>query len=100
MSDNSARIVAQKKRKKYENGLDKHRGDAQKAHQKRRTQRLNRCDEATGIYHESVCHFLHDKAYSVAVLLPSQTKAYAKSLNAKSKNDKADAQILALMGLE
>lgn len=56
--------------------------------------------EATGVYHESAAYFLHEKGFAVSVLLPNKTKAYAKSLNAKSKTDSIDARILAQMGLE
>lgn len=34
------------------------------------------------------------------MVLPNKSKAYAKSLNAKSKTDSIDAKILAQMGLE
>lgn len=56
--------------------------------------------EATGIYHESLAYFLHDKGLRVSVLLPNKTKAFAKSLNVKSKNDVIDAKFLGQMGLE
>jgi len=38
--------------------------------------------------------------YHVSVELPNKAKAYAKSLNVKTKTDKVDAKILAQMGLE
>lgn len=56
--------------------------------------------EATGVYHESAAYFLHEKGFEVAVVLPNKSKAYARSLNAKSKTDSIDAKILAQMGLE
>lgn len=56
--------------------------------------------EATGVYHESAAYFLHEKGFAVSVVLPNKSKAYAKSLNAKSKTDSIDAKILAQMGLE
>lgn len=56
--------------------------------------------EATGVYHESTAYYLHAKGLGVSILLPNKSKAYAKSLNAKSKNDVVDARILAQMGLE
>jgi transposase len=56
--------------------------------------------EATGVYHESAAYFLHEKGIAVSVVLPNKSKAYAKSLNAKSKTDSIDARILAQMGLE
>lgn len=57
--------------------------------------------EATGVYHENLAYFLSDqKDLKVCILLPNMVKAFAKSLNAKSKNDKADSMVLAQMGVE
>jgi transposase len=57
--------------------------------------------EATGVYYEGLAYFLWREAVGkVQVLLPNKVKNFAKSLDFKSKTDKIDAQILALMGLE
>lgn len=56
--------------------------------------------EATGVYHERLCDFLYDQGKNVSVIVPSMTKNYARSLGKLSKNDKADSQILARLGLE
>lgn len=56
--------------------------------------------EATGVYHEKVCYYLHDAGNKVVVLLSNHVKAYARSLGTNSKNDKIDAQVMAQMGLE
>lgn len=56
--------------------------------------------EATGVYHEELAFFLHQKGYKVCIVLPSQSKQYRKSLNLKTKTDAVDAEALALMGLE
>jgi transposase len=57
--------------------------------------------EATGIYYEQLVYFLHDQqAYSISVVLPNKSKAFAKSLNIKTKTDKVDAKLLGQMGLE
>ena len=56
--------------------------------------------EATGVYYEELAYFLREKGYRVAVLLPNKAKAFAKSLNYKSKTDKIDAKVLAQMCLE
>ena len=56
--------------------------------------------EATGVYHESAAYFLHEKGFAVSIILPNKSKAYARSLNAKSKTDRSDAKVLAQMGLE
>lgn len=56
--------------------------------------------EATGVYHENLVHFLDDNGYYVSVILANQGKAYAKSLNLKTKTDQVDAQMLGQMGIE
>jgi len=56
--------------------------------------------EATGIYHEDLAHFLNDQGFYVSVVLANQSKAYARSLNLKTKTDEVDAKMLGLMGLE
>lgn len=56
--------------------------------------------EATGVYHEQAAYFLHEKGFNVCVLLPNKVKAFARSLNTKSKTDSIDAKLLARMGLE
>lgn len=57
--------------------------------------------EATGVYYEQLVHFLDKKTdYYISVVLPNMSKAYAKSLNQKSKTDKMDAKMLGQMGIE
>ena len=56
--------------------------------------------EATGVYYEEVAYYLKDQGWHVCVLLPNKTKAFAKSLDYKSKTDAIDAKILAQMALE
>jgi len=56
--------------------------------------------EATGVYHENLVHFLDDNGYYVSVILANQSKAYAQSLNLKSKTDAVDAKMLGQMGIE
>lgn len=56
--------------------------------------------EATGIYHEELTHFLYSSNQSVAVVLANKIKHFAKSLNLKTKTDKADASMIAQYGLE
>ena len=56
--------------------------------------------EATGVYHEQLSHFLYDNAYRVNIILPNLGKAYARSLNLKSKTDKVDAAMLGRLGIE
>ena len=56
--------------------------------------------EATGVYYENLAWYLFEQEYNVFVLLPYKTKHYLKSIGIKSKNDKIDAQGLALMGAQ
>jgi transposase len=56
--------------------------------------------ETTGVYHEDLTHFLYSKEQKVAVVLANKMKHFAKSLNIKTKTDKADAQMIAQYGLE
>lgn len=56
--------------------------------------------EATGVYHERCCYFLHGLGYYVTVEVPSRVKNYKKSCGFNSKNDNIDAAALAYMGLE
>ena len=53
--------------------------------------------EASGVYHEQLAIFLTDKGKKVFVVLPNKARKYMQSLGYKSKNDKIDAQGLALM---
>lgn len=56
--------------------------------------------EATGVYHERCCHYLHQKGYYVTIAVPSRVKSYKQSCGYKSKDDNIDATALAYMGLE
>lgn len=56
--------------------------------------------EATGVYHEQLAWFLHQKAYALSIILPNKAKAYLKAIGLKSKNDSIDAAGLARMGAE
>lgn len=56
--------------------------------------------EATGVYYESLAHFLAVNQKQVAVVLPTRSKAFSASLSQKSKTDSIDALMLAQMGLE
>ena len=56
--------------------------------------------EATGVYYEELAYFLHAKGYSLTVLLPNKTAAFARSLSYKSKTDSIDAKMLAQMSIE
>lgn len=56
--------------------------------------------EATGVYYEELCYFLHSKEEEVAVELPQKIKYYSKSLNIKTKTDRVDAKLIAEIGME
>lgn len=56
--------------------------------------------EATGVYHENLCHYLYDAGAAVSVLTPNLSKNYAKSLGVNTKTDKVDAKLLSRMGAE
>lgn len=56
--------------------------------------------EATGVYHENLAYYLHAKSYYVVIELPTKLKAFARSLNQRTKTDRADTQVIAQMALE
>jgi len=51
--------------------------------------------EATGVYGERLCYFLHSKGYAVAVEPPREVK---KAFHSKRKNDAVDSQQIAEYG--
>jgi transposase len=51
--------------------------------------------EATGVYGDKLCHFLHALGELVYVINPLQIKYYAKSQMSRSKTDAIDAQLIA-----
>ena len=53
--------------------------------------------EATGIYYEQLSMYLFKQQYALSVVLPNKAKKYLQSTGLKSKNDKIDAQGLALV---
>lgn len=56
--------------------------------------------EATGVYYENLAWYLHQKGYTVSVVLPNKARKYMQSLGIKSKNDQMDAKGLAQMGAQ
>ena len=56
--------------------------------------------EATGVYYENLAYQLADQKKKVTVLLPNKAKAFANSLDTKSKTDDIDAMSICRMGLE
>lgn len=51
--------------------------------------------EATGVYGDKLCHYLHALGELVYVINPLQIKYYAKSQMRRSKTDAIDAQLIA-----
>jgi transposase len=56
--------------------------------------------EATGVYHEQLAWFLHDKDNQVVILLSNKAKKYLQADGNRSKNDSIDARGLAKIGAE
>jgi len=53
------------------------------------------CLEATGIYSDAVARFLHQAGHVVSLVNPARIKAFAQSRLVRTKNDKADAGLIA-----
>ena len=62
---------------------------------KRRSDTVHACMEATGLYSNDLALFLHQHDYSVSVVNPARISAYAKSLLRRNKTDKLDAALIA-----
>ncbi len=56
--------------------------------------------EVTGVYHEDLAYFLHEKSFRVVIVLPNKIRNYAKSLETKSKTDPIDAMVITRFALE
>lgn len=56
--------------------------------------------EATGVYHQAVCHYLYSQGYKVSVMQSGRVKRYAQSLDQRSKTDALDSRMLSMLGLE
>lgn len=54
--------------------------------------------EATGIYHEALAEFVHERGYRVCVLNPAQVARYAQSQLQRVKTDPVDAKLIASYG--
>ena len=53
------------------------------------------CMEATGILWEALATYLHQAGHVVSVVNPARIKAFGESELARTKNDKADAKLIA-----
>ena len=54
--------------------------------------------EATGIYHEPLAFWLHDRGFCVSIENPAHVKNFARSLGIVHKTDKKDSFVLARYG--
>jgi transposase len=56
---------------------------------------VHACMEATGSYGEALAYALFDAGYTISVINPARSKAYAASLGVRHKTDAVDAKVLA-----
>jgi transposase len=56
--------------------------------------------EATGVYYEKLAIFLTGQGVTTFVVLPNKAMKYMQSLGLKSKNDRIDAKVLAMMCIQ
>lgn len=56
--------------------------------------------EATGVYHEKLTYFLHDKGYGVSIILPNRISSYQRTLDIKTVTDKTASEAITRFGLE
>lgn len=75
-------------------GIKKFFKQAESILKKQNLQDIHFCMEATGIYHCELCEYLQNSAHIVSVVNPVRTKAFSKSLQLRTKNDKVDSQMI------
>jgi len=56
---------------------------------------VHACLEATNIYGHPLATYLHHQGHAVSIVNPSRIKGYAKSQLSRTKNDRADAGLIA-----
>lgn len=97
--DNSRKVISSRKFENNPKGFKELDGwIQQKCKDKKVEVRIS--GEATGVYHERCCYYLHEKGYYVTIAVPMRVKRYKESCGYKSKDDNVDATALAYMGLE
>lgn len=57
--------------------------------------RVHGCLEATNIYGHELASYLHQQGHVVSIVNPARIKGYAKSQLSRTKNDRADAALIA-----
>lgn len=97
--DNTRKVIGSRKFENNPKGFKELTGwVADKCKEKEAQVRIT--GEATGVYHERCCYYLHEQGYYVTIAVPSHAKRYKESCGYKSKDDSIDATALAYMGLE
>jgi len=56
--------------------------------------------EATGVYHEKLANWLHERSKKVVIVLPNKISNYARTLDIKTVTDKTAAEAISRFGLE
>lgn len=97
--DNSKKVIGSRKFENNELGFKALVGWLQNKC-KHKDAQVRISGEATGVYHERCCHYLHQQGLFVTIAVPSRVKRYKESCGFKSKDDNIDATALAYMGLE
>lgn len=54
----------------------------------------------TGVYHQSLAYFLHDKGHDVSIILPNKISNFKRTLNIKTITHKTMADAITQFGLE
>ena len=62
---------------------------------RQRVERVHACLEATNIYGHPLATYLYQKGHAVSIVNPSQIKGYGQSQLRRTKNDRADATLIA-----
>ena len=60
-----------------------------------KAEQVHACMEATGIYGDKLCYFLHKEGHLVSVVNPYRVKCHGESDLRRNKTDKADAKLIA-----
>jgi len=56
--------------------------------------------EATGVYHEKLAYFLHERGYGISIILPNRISSYQRTLDIKTETDKTASEAITRFGLE
>jgi transposase len=63
-------------------------------------ERVHACLEAAGTYGEALALHLHQAGQSVSVVNPAAIKAFAGSRRSRTKTDRVDAELIALLSID